>query len=160
MGYTTDFEGSFTFNKELTADQAEYINKFSTTRHMIRKPDKIKLLYPDWESRTWNGDLGVDGEFFLDCGYDYCKNDSVVDNNVPPATQPGLWCQWVISEDRSSLEWDGGEKFYNYVEWLEYLIENIFKPIGLELNGSIDWQGEDEDDMGTINVRENEILIC
>ncbi len=27
MGYTTDFEGSFTFNKELTVDQAEYINK-------------------------------------------------------------------------------------------------------------------------------------
>ena len=34
------------------------------------------------------------------------------------------------------LEWDGGEKFYEYVKWLEYVIKYIFKGWGLKA----DWR--------------------
>ena len=71
---------------------------------------------------------------------------------------PGCWCQWVIVKDdvsEDSLVWDECEKFYNYVEWLEYLIENFFKPEGYVLNGSVGFQGEDSDDFGTIEVVDN-----
>ena len=67
---------------------------------------------------------------------------------------PGLWCQWVINED-DELVWDGGEKFYNYTEWLKYLINRFFEPWGVTLNGRITWAGEDRNDRGQINVIDN-----
>jgi hypothetical protein len=67
---------------------------------------------------------------------------------------PGIWCQWIIN-DEGELVWDGGEKFYNYVEWLKYLIENYFQPWGVLLNGEIEWQGESMEDRGMIVVVDN-----
>ena len=34
------------------------------------------------------------------------------EHNYPPRTQPGLWMQWKIQEDHQTIEWDGGENFY------------------------------------------------
>ena len=157
MGYTTIFRGSFQFNTKVPEKIADYIKKFSRTRHMRRNVDQIKLMYPDWKDRCWAGFLGLEGEYFLDTEFDYCKNPSILDINAPPLTQPGLWCQWIISEDRKHLEWDGGEKFYNYKEWLEYLIKNFFAPSRLVLNGKVKWQGEDENDRGVLIVRSNSV---
>ena len=157
MGYTTDFYGSLSFNKPVAPWLAEYINNFSRTRRMKRDPEKIKELFPDYGKLCFNGELGVEGEYFIGgpgfCGQD--RDDSVIDHNTPPVTQPGLWCQWVINETGNCLEWDGGEKFYDYEEWLDYLIENFFEPLGYVLNGDIEWEGEDSDDCGTIHVEDN-----
>lgn len=78
-------------------------------------------------------------------------------NTQPYPGMPGFWCQWVPTEDAKGLEWDGGEKFYEYVEWLEYLIEHFVEPWGLKLNGEIEWRGEEWDDKGTIVVVNNEV---
>ena len=69
---------------------------------------------------------------------------------------PSIWCQWVINSDRK-LEWNGAEKFYNYIEWLRYLIDNIFVPNGYILNGRIRYRGERIEDIGVIYVKDNEI---
>jgi hypothetical protein len=66
-----------------------------------------------------------------------------------------LWCQWVPTDDGSELVWDGGEKFYNYVEWLDYLIDKILAPRGYTLNGECQWFGEERDDVGVIIVKNN-----
>ncbi len=58
---------------------------------------------------------------------------------------PGFYLQWII--ENKQLQWDCNEKFYNYVEWLEYLLENIFIPNNIMLNGEIEWRGEEWDDM-------------
>lgn len=71
--------------------------------------------------------------------------------------QPGLWCQWAPSEDGSELAWDEGEKFYGYVEWLEYLVHHFFEPWGRKLSGEVWWRGEQDDDRGVIYVRDNEV---
>jgi len=114
-------------------------------------------LFPDYGKMCFNGELGEEGEYFIGglgfCGQD--SDDSVIDHNTPPVTQPGLWCQWVINEADNCLEWDGGEKFYDYEEWLDYLIENFFEPLGYVLNGDIEWEGEDDDDCGIIHVEDN-----
>lgn len=68
---------------------------------------------------------------------------------------PGFWCQWVPTEDGWGLEWDGNEKFYNYVEWLDVLIKKFFIPWGITLNGDVEWFGEEHDDRGIIRVRDN-----
>jgi hypothetical protein len=159
MGYSTDFCGSLKFNKPVEDWLVEYINKLGDTRRMKRDPEKIKEIFPDWKEKCFNGDLGVDGGYFIGSNgfMGQEKDESVVEYNYPPYGQPGLWCQWIINGDL--LEWDGGEKFYNYVEWLEYLIEHFFAPLGYVLNGDIEWQGEDYDDFGTINVVDNVVTV-
>ena len=76
------------------------------------------------------------------------------ENDHREGNTPGIWCQWA-SEDGKSLKWDGNEKFYNYVEWLQYIIDNIVKPKGYVLNGSVEWTGEERGDYGLIEVKDN-----
>jgi hypothetical protein len=162
MGYTTWFSGSFSFNKPVEKELVEYINRFSTTRRMPRDNEKIKEIYPDWEKLCFFGKLGNKGEYFVPISntWGQDKDESIIDyNGFREHVHPGLWCQWVVSEDGTQLEWDGGEKFYNYVEWLEYLIGNFFAPLGYVLNGNVEFQGEDYDDFGTISVEDNIVDI-
>ena len=160
MGYTTDFYGSVSFNKPIADELKNYINTFSETRRMKRDVEKIKKTFPDWEKNCFNGNLGVDGEYFVGgngfMGQD--RDDSIVNYNYPPETQPGLWCQWMIDDD-GNLVWDGGEKFYEYGEWLTYLIDNFLAPSGYVCNGEIEFQGEDMNDFGTIHVKDNVVTV-
>jgi len=73
--------------------------------------------------------------------------------------QPGLWCQWVPTEDGTGIVWDGGEKFYDYVEWLRYLIHRFLAPWGYKLSGEVEWEGEDHDDFGKIVVNKNQVEV-
>lgn len=158
MGYTTWFDGSLQFNKEVTPQLKEYINRFSNTRRMKRDNEKIKELYPNWRELCFFGDLGKYGEYFAPISEDFGqeKDESIIGYN--DYYQPSLWCQWIINDD-NELEHDGGEKFYNYIEWLEYLIKNFFAPLGYVLNGEISWEGEDSDDIGIIKVEDNDITV-
>ena len=158
MGYTTDFKGSFTLSKPATPEQIEYLNRFSYTRRMKRDVEKLNEQYKGEFGLPGTG-YGEEGEFFCKRDGDFGQSNdaSIVDHNHPPSTQPGLWCQWVLTEDGWELEWDGGEKFYCYVEWLQYLIENFFSRWGIEINGTVKWQGEDMDDRGRIKVEGNKI---
>lgn len=147
MGYTTDFSGEFELNKPLDNETYDFLVKLNDTRRMARKVDKK---------------FGVEGEFFVDgdddADEDYFRdkeNSNIIDYNVPPKTQPGLWCQWAPTDDRNAIEWDGGEKFYAYVEWLEYIIKNVLKPKGYKLNGEVEYQGETPKDFGKIVVTDN-----
>ncbi len=72
---------------------------------------------------------------------------------------PGFWCQWTASDDGKFLEWDGGEKFYNYIEWLEYLLEHFIVPWGNKLNGEVQWEGEESGDLGKIKVVNNTVTV-
>lgn len=157
MGYTTDFVGKFEFNKPVEPWLIEYVNKFCETRRMKRNNEKIKELFPNWKDLCFKGELGKDGEYFVGGSgmFGQGRDESIIDYNEPASTQPGLWCQWIVTEDGHFLEWDGNEKFYNYLEWLDYLICEFFHPLGYVLNGSMEWQGEDYDDFGTITVTDN-----
>jgi hypothetical protein len=101
--------------------------------------------------------IGGDGEYFTGAVGFAGQEDGpcVLDFNRPPGSQPGLWCHWVPTKDRKGLEWDGGEKFYHYVEWLEYLIEHFLTPWGYVVSGTVKWSGEEEEDNGTIFVENN-----
>ena len=158
MGYTTYFDGAFQFDKPVTDELRNYIDKFCDTRRMMRDNEKIKKLFPNWKDLCFNGELGENGAYFIG-GDDFCGqgiDDSVIDHNNA-GSQPGLWCQWVINGNE--LMWDQGEKFYNYVEWLEYLIEHFFAPSGYVLNGTVFYEGEDSDDFGKIVVTENIVKV-
>lgn len=75
----------------------------------------------------------------------------------PGGPWPGIWCQWVPTEDGEGIQWDGAEKFYCYDEWLVYLIEHFLKPWGYVLNGKVSWEGENHSDVGVIYVKDNKV---
>jgi hypothetical protein len=52
----------------------------------------------------------------------------VIAGSDPPPEQPGLWCQWVPSEDGSAIGWDEEEKFYDAERWLAYLVDTFLAP--------------------------------
>ena len=115
MGYTTDLNGQFEFNKTLDIETFNFLKDFAKQRH-----DE----YEDGDN------LGI-----------------------------GAWCQWIPTEDGKFLEWDGNEKFYNYIEWLQYIIGKILIPKGFVINGEVTWSGEEDDDLGKIIVKNNKIKI-
>jgi hypothetical protein len=131
------------------------------------------------ETRTAEEIYGKEGEFYVG------DNEfAVIDSNTPPGQvpwsdknfdglaryeendrrineklcQPSLWCQWILDYD-GSLVWDGNEKFYHYIDWLEYMITNFFNPWGIMLNGEIQWEGESSDDIGKIVVKDNVVTV-
>jgi len=55
------------------------------------------------------------------------------------------------------LEWDRGEKFYDYAEWLKYLIDTFLTPWGIELSGEVTWQGEEVGDVGVLSANGKEV---
>ena len=161
MGYTTDFIGSFKLSSVLTFDQVNYLRNFSETRRMSRHSNKL-LNVPDPIRKAVNLPLGEEGEYYIgNKGDNFGQNhdESIIDYNEPPKTQPGLWCKWTVGKDNQSIEWDGCEKFYHYKEWLEYIIDNFLKPWGHTLNGIVEYQGEDPDDSGEITVTNNIVTM-
>lgn len=179
MGYTTYFSGSLRIEPELPEAIVQYINAFRNSRRMERRGLPTHIVQdPEFVlgdrhlgvKRDGNGHFmveqgyGTGGEFYVGEGsYDSWKDSTVVQPNAPASTQPGLWCQWMIDQEggdeHGQLRWDYGEKFYNYVEWLKYLIDNVFVPNGHVLNGDIDWQGEEIGDIGTIEVVDNIVSV-
>jgi len=146
MGYSTDFQGRFDLDRELDDETYELLDGLATTRRMKRKVDEK---------------YGIEGEFYI-YGKGFLGQDlddsTIIAYNSPPVTQPSLWCQWAPTSDRKGLQWDGGEKFYRYVEWLRYLVNSVLAPRNYTLSGSVYWQGEDADDRGRIDVLNNEII--
>lgn len=154
MGYNTEFYGSFCFDKPLTKEQILFIYNYSRTRHFIRPdvtPSKVML------------DAGINDVGSGACYYALDDVDNKYHNEWTkyknhyndPGLCPGLWCQWIVSDSGLRLEWDGMEKFYNYLEWLNFLIENFFSKWNYNLTGFIKYQGEDDDDFGFIRIKNN-----
>lgn len=151
MGYTTTFWGSFIVTPPLSKEEIDYLKKFSESRRMHRK----------------NGPYFVDGS----AEFGQQANPDVIDHNNPDPSQPGLWCQWVPSEDGKEIVWDEGEKFYAADEWIKYLIEHFLKPGakavgkvpgivgGHVVSGIMEAQGEEDNDRWMMDVKNNEVKV-
>ena len=138
MGYNTDFLGSFEVIPPMDGPLIDYIYKLSTTRRL---------------ARNFEG-YGTEGEYYV--GDD---ENNILNINKSPSTQPGLWCQWVPTEDGKEICWDAGEKFYDFIEWIQYIAENFIFPTGRVLDGSVIWQGEDIIDRGKIIFNKNSLVM-
>jgi hypothetical protein len=160
MGYDTEFRGSFQIEPPLSRDQVAYLKKFSETRRMKRS-ESLASLRPDPCRKAIDLPIGQEGCYFTG-GIGFHGKDldvSIIDNSCPPIGQPGLWCQWIPNDEGTELEWDEGEKFYEYIAWLKYLIDHFFAPWGKVLNGVVKWRGEDFDDAGSIVVHNNVVCV-
>ena len=161
MGYTTDFHGRIKVTPPMSAAEVKYINAFNDSRRMDREAGPYFVG-------------GSDGEgIFNDRGQGH---DSDVRNyNSPDASQPSLWCGRCASDEGEYIEWDGGEKFYESAEWMQYIIDHFLgaNPIaktanskwlaehlqGHTCNGVIEAQGEEPDDQWTLVVQNNKVSV-
>jgi len=158
MGYTTDFDGEAVLNKKLSDEHHNYLVKFSETRRMQRM-EFFTAKLPDATRELAGLPVGTDGRYYVGGEEGKTKFSSdIVDYNCPPPGQPGVWCQWVPSDEGTAIVWDGGEKFYKYTEWMKYLIQHFLAPWGYVLNGKITWQGEDMSDRGVIVIVNNLVM--
>lgn len=156
MGYTTDFLGDFSLDKDLDDNTKALIKGLSNTRRMSYDVNKLathlNISVEDLKSK-----YGNNAEFYFPEYTPFPFPFYILDMNKPPANQPGLWCQWTYKEGK--IVWDGIEKFYFYIEWLVYIIKEILKPRGYTLNGEVFWQGEYANDKGEIKVINNVVYI-
>ena len=150
MGYSTDFYGAIKLDPPLNELEIKFLDAFAGSRRMHRKSGPYTIGESDGFSPV-NAD-----------------SDDIIDANKPDPEQPGLWCQWVPDEnDPSEIVWDGGEKFYNATEWLQYILSHFIGHAaiakmrdydkfhflqGHDANGFIECQGEDQDDRWCIDV--------
>jgi len=154
MGYTTEFFGSFRLDRPLQLEHARYLHAFADTRRVQRDAVRAESL-TDRVRAAVGLPVGIDG------GYVVVRDQaSIVNQNDPPRGQPSLYCQWRPSEDQHAIVWDGGEKFYFYVQWLAYLIEHFLAPWGYVLNGEVRWEGESFEDTGVIRVVNNRVTTA
>lgn len=163
MGYHTEFTGQFDLDRPLTPEHLAYLVQFSETRHMRWHVFHVATL-PDPVREAAGLPIGPDGAYFTgipDCDYDFrarMYHPALIDYNYHPESVPGLWCDWAPTDDGKAIAWDGAEKFYEYVAWLEFLIEHFLQPWGYLLSGVVSWQGEDPADAGKIEVINNKVL--
>lgn len=145
MGYNTKFEGQFNLDRELDNETFVLLNGLANTRRVMRNIEGY----------------GVDGEFYIDGGgYKGQEKDStIIDFNCPPAPQPGLWLQWIPTEDRKAIVWDGQEKFYAAPHWILYLIERILKPRGYILNGTVNVEDQGFEEKYSISIVNNSMEV-
>jgi hypothetical protein len=158
VGYTTDFDGDFEITPELKPEHLAYINQFAETRRMKRNAKAAELL-PDPIRIAAGLPIGNQGAYFVGgTGFMGQESDhTVIDCNREPDGQPCLWCKWIANEEGDRLLWNGAEKFYGYVQWLEYLIKHFLGPWGYTLNGEVEWQGEEMSDRGVIVIEDNKV---
>ena len=160
MSNSTIQISKFHISGEVTPELLSYINNFSTSRRMKRSNKKIKKLYPNWKDCCLNGELGTDGEYFV-CPEERKKDSSILDYNIPPATQPSLWCDWEIAENNGSyyIQWNGNDGFSYPAPWLQYIVDNFIVPNNLSISGvglSIGGRG----DVFYILAEDNELCFC
>ena len=53
-----------------------------------------------------------------------------------------MWCLWGLIDHGNALGWDGGDKFYWYVEWIQYLIGHFIQPWRYKITGKVFWESE------------------
>ena len=165
MGYTTDFAGTFQVSPPLTEEHRLYLGRFADTRRMQRDPT-IAATFPDPLRVAAGLPIGPQGAYYVGVPADVTtweghwgqdRDASVLAYNGAASGQPGLWCQWVPTRDGTGIMWDGSEKFYDYVQWLQYIVDHFLKPWGYSLSGEVVWEGENRNDLGTIVARDNTI---
>jgi hypothetical protein len=160
MGYDTSFDGFFSVTPTLKDDHRKYLKAFSNTRRMRRDPRKA-ILFNDPLREKVGLPIGEDGCFFVGGKglFGDEEDKSVINYNIPPLSQPGLWCKWKPDEEGGKIEWNGVEKFREYIPWISYLIKKFLAPWRYKLNGTVRWYGEREFDKGKIVIDKNLITV-
>lgn len=166
MGYNTKFVGEFILDRELENETFNLLYNLAKTRRVSRNIS-VLVRIDNISEQDAKEKYGTEGEFYFsekpshiaeNGVYKRVKDETVLDNNLPPATQPSLWCGWIPTEDKRKIIWDGNEKFNQSVEWIEYIIHRILSPKDYEINGQMNCYGEVSTDSWKIVIKNNKVI--
>ena len=140
----------------------ELINGMSKTKRFTRDLHKIK------EELEFNsGDYSGNGYYYYPKNdfenFGQTKDKSVRNINKPPAGAPSLWLDFEIQKEdkKHFLIWNG-EKENNSIKeeqkWLVSLINKVFQPVKISLNGKIKLVDELNKKEILLNIKNNEIF--
>lgn len=180
MGYTTTFRGRFTLNRCLKPEHKAYLRRFSEIRHEILREEMLKD-YPDPLREIVGLPIGKDGMYFtgwidpenekedalteglsdslrpfIKQGFERAFVQNYGRPDPKPMWPPSYYCQWVPDHSSRGIEWNQGEKFSGYIQWLRFLMDHFLLPWGYALAGEVSYEGE-QGEHGRIIVKENEI---
>ncbi len=65
---------------------------------------------------------------------------------------------WFMPDASTLMMRDGG-KYYDYTDWLRWLVDIIFKPFELTMVGEIEWDGEEPGDIGKIRIDGYDVTV-
>jgi hypothetical protein len=78
----------------------------------------------------------------LDCRRSLSRGHAdVLDWNSPAEGQPSLYTGLAVSQDGTTLFWDGNEKPGYLTDWVRYVIDHLLKPgaVFQELSRKVEW---------------------
>jgi len=84
----------------------------------------------------------------------FVRNQKKLDPNLS-------YCQWELIIDTNNkydLCWDQGEKFYDYVEWLQLFLKDPFFS-QFETSGLVYFSGEEVLDTGAIKIENKTVTV-
>lgn len=111
MGYTTDFVGWVQIDPPLRDEETDYLRAFNQTRRFDRKAGPYVVL-----------DHPLADDEDSDTDYPEERYDK------PAPGEPSLRCPWTPVTSGRYLSYDGCEKAYEAVGWLDYLIRTFLAP--------------------------------
>ena len=153
MGSAISRSGQFTVSPPLTEEHAAYLHRFNQTRRMKRDSTLVTAM-PDRNREAVGLPVGRQGGYFVGAAADDSsyREPSVVDANKPPSGQPGLWCPWAPTKDRTGIQLAGLPSNAKG-QWLRYIIDHFLKPWGYTVDGLVLW--EDEYASGRVKAYKN-----
>lgn len=169
MGYSVNYYGSIDIEPPLDSELHERINAWLACHHAQYDVDKIYQVDPDADLHTVDGNpVGENGwnwvKVFIDPhspAYEPYLPAVIDERHSDP--MPSLWSDLILEHDykmgSAVLKWNGIEKSYEIPSWIEILIQNVLAPNGYVLNGVLSWEGDDNDDTGSIRVVDNDVIV-
>lgn len=150
--YKTKFYGEYKFSDNATPYLLTYLSKFFRTIHIERDVEKIKESYYNWKDYSYYGDLGYEGELYVNP-----EDKSYGNKNLLAVTR---WCNFAIDkrEDGNFLIWNGNKRFYHYEAWIQYIIDRFLQPHKIELNGVMLVVGMGSTDANYMVLYENRLI--
>lgn len=153
MGNHLEFVGGFGIYPSLAPAHRVYLERFYGTQRMQRHEFLTKLR-PDPVRLAVALDVGDEGGYYVAGD----TSSDVIDPGRPPRGQPSSWCTWVPNDAGTRLDWGRGDHFYEYVEWLDYLIRHFMQAWHYRVEGKVAWRGSNDDE-GVISVANDRISV-
>ena len=149
-------------NEVKISDIMELVNGMSKTKRVTRDLHKIK------EELEYNpDDYNINGYYYYPKNdfenFGQTKDKSVININRPPMRAPSLWLDFEVikEENKHFLTWNGEKENNEVIEqisWLISLIDNVFNPVKMSLNGNIKIIDEINKSETLLEIRNNEIF--
>ena len=107
MGVQTEYLGHIDVVPSLNEAERNYLHRFARSRRCYR-PEGPYAVDPH-NPHDDNSDAAV--ELY----------------NTLATGQPSYWCDWEPCPEGCCISWNGLEKFYSALDWLEYLIDHFLR---------------------------------